>query len=308
MSQPFLHNMYVRHERLVKKLLSMFIWSYSAREKMKMMLAYPNGIREFRKKTRELTTADKKPQKFKHFISIVAIVRDEALNFPEWIEYHKIIGIDKFYIYDNESTDNTREILQPYIDAGIVEYIYFPGEKMQTVAYNHFLTHFKNETQWATTIDLDEFIVSKQEPFVSFLRKQNPNIAQILVPWVFFGSNGHIKRPAGLVIENYTKRAARPRMHKSIFNPRLTLCCNVHKHIVVGKTINPNMNDIMINHYFCKSWQDFEKRASRGDAYRGHEFAAKTFNRAKFDQHDKNDVYDPFILQYVDRVKKNLNK
>ena len=308
MTQAFLHNFYTKHNRLCKKLLSVFVWSFSAQTQIKMMLEYPYGIKNFRTQERKLKQQNEKQKNFPHFCSIVAIVRNEAINFPEWIEYHRIIGIDKFYIYDNESTDNTKDILQPYIESGIVEYIYFPGEKMQIPAYTHFIKHFKNETKWAITIDLDEFIVSKKQPFLSFLENQPDTIAQILVPWVFFGSNGHIKRPDGLVIENYTKRAAHPRMYKSIFNPRLTISTNVHKHIVAGKTIKPKMTDLMINHYFCKSWEDYSKRATRGDVYRGKEFAQKTFNRKKFDSFDFNDIYDPFILQYVPEIKKRIKQ
>ncbi len=308
MKQPFMYKIYKKHSRIIKKLLAIFVWSKSAQIKIRTMLSYPDGIRKFKIQEKKLKEENNKHKKFKNFVSIVAIVRNEALNFPEWIEYHRIVGVDKFYIYDNGSTDDTHKVLQPYIDSGVVEYIYFPGEKMQIAAYNHFIEHFKNETKWAATIDLDEFIVSKKSTLLKFLDDQKANIAQILVPWVFFGSNGHIKHPSGLVIENYTKRASRAKMYKSIFNPRLVISANVHKHVVVDKTIKPKMTEIMINHYYCKSWSDYSKRATRGDACYGKDYATKTFTKAKFDSMDTNDVYDPFILQFVPDVKKRLGK
>lgn len=288
----------------IRKILSIFVPSRSLRNRIKMLLDWPYGIKDFIKREKQLL---KNPQQnFPCFLSVVAIVRNEAPNFKEWIEYHKIIGVDKFYIYDNESNDNTLEILQPYIDDGTVEYIYFPGEKMQIPAYKHFIENFSNDTKWAATIDLDEFIVSKSEPIKSFLQKQPKNTTQILIPWVFFGSNGHIKKPKGLVIENYTKRAKKAKMFKSIFRPNMTLDVHVHKHFVAGKTIFPKMDKIMLNHYYCKSWEEYKKRATRGDVFRGKEFAKKTFNKEKFNQNDKNEITDTFILQYVDKVKEKI--
>lgn len=295
---------YLKHSRFVKKLLCFCIPSRSMRTRIKMVLDWPNGIEDF--KRIEKTLLDNQPSNFKQFLSVVTIVRNEADNFKEWIEYHKIMGVDKFYVYDNESTDNTKEILQPYIDSGIVEYIYFPGEKMQLAAYNHFIKNFNKDTKWATTIDLDEFIVSKKESLISFLQKQKNNVAQILLPWVFFGSNGHIKKPKGLVIENYTKRAKKAKMYKSMFKPILTLNTNVHKHIVVGKTLHPNMKDIMVNHYYCKSWEEYQKRATRGDVFHGKQFAINTFTKSKFEQNDINEITDTFILQYVDKIKEKI--
>lgn len=47
----------------------------------------------------------------KYTTSICAIVRNEARYILEWIAYHKAVGIDHFYIYDNQSTDETTDIL-----------------------------------------------------------------------------------------------------------------------------------------------------------------------------------------------------
>ena len=47
----------------------------------------------------------------KVFLSVVAIAKNEAPYIKEWIEYHKLVGVERFYFYDNGSTDNTREVL-----------------------------------------------------------------------------------------------------------------------------------------------------------------------------------------------------
>lgn len=50
--------------------------------------------------------------------------QNEAPWLKEWITYHhKVLGVDHFYLYNNDSTDDFMKILQPYIDNGIVELI-----------------------------------------------------------------------------------------------------------------------------------------------------------------------------------------
>lgn len=300
-----LANFYKHHEKLFIKLMNIFVFSHSKRTYIKTLLSYKDGPQTFLQRGRKLKTQNDKQHKFKYFLSAVAIIKNEGANLPEWIEYHRIIGIEKFYLYDNDSNDDTKKILAPYIKRGIVEYTFFPGDKQQIPAYNHFIKHYKKETKWAVIIDLDEFIVSKKESLINFLSKQN-GIAQILIPWVFFGSNGHITKPNGLVIANYTKRAKKPRLYKSIVNPRLVLDMECHKHIVYGKTIFPKMDTIMINHYYCKSWQEYKLRANRGDALNGKKFAMQEFVKSNFDKFDTNDVYDPFILQYEPEIIKRI--
>lgn len=38
----------------------------------------------------------------------------------EWLEYHRLLGVGRFYVYDNGSTDRTKALLQSYASAGVV--------------------------------------------------------------------------------------------------------------------------------------------------------------------------------------------
>ena len=53
-------------------------------------------------------------------VSIGAIFKNEALYLKEWIEFHRIVGVEHFYLYNNNSDDNYREVLEPYIKRNIV--------------------------------------------------------------------------------------------------------------------------------------------------------------------------------------------
>lgn len=52
------------------------------------------------------------------YLSVACIAKNEGPYIREWIEYHKIVGVERFYFYDNDSSDNTREVLEPYIRGG----------------------------------------------------------------------------------------------------------------------------------------------------------------------------------------------
>ena len=38
----------------------------------------------------------------------------------EWIEFHRLIGVERFFLYDNGSADDHEQVLAPYVDEGIV--------------------------------------------------------------------------------------------------------------------------------------------------------------------------------------------
>ena len=108
----------------------------------------------------------------KYYLSVCAIAKNEGPYFEEWIEWHRKQGVEKFYIYDNESTDCTKEVLQPYIESGLVEYNYWPGQKQQLATYDDCFERHRLETRWLAVIDLDEFIVPmKNKTIPEFLHQ-----------------------------------------------------------------------------------------------------------------------------------------
>ena len=56
----------------------------------------------------------------KGYLALVAIVKNEASYLDEWIEFHRLVGVEHIYLYDNGSTDQTREVVAPYISQGFV--------------------------------------------------------------------------------------------------------------------------------------------------------------------------------------------
>ncbi|MCE2136196.1 hypothetical protein GRC92_02335, partial [Streptococcus thermophilus] len=63
-------------------------------------------------------------------------------------------------LYDNDSSDNTREILEKYIRAGYVYLIPYPGVAKQLPAYNDALAKHRYDCRYIAFIDVDEFLYS----------------------------------------------------------------------------------------------------------------------------------------------------
>ncbi|MBS0606593.1 MAG: glycosyltransferase family 92 protein [Verrucomicrobia bacterium] len=94
----------------------------------------------------ELSSSNSQPKKY--CFSICSLIKNEDKYLKEWIEYHKIVGVDHFYLYNNGSRDRTKDVLAPYIKEGLVTLINWP---------NRFPGHMEDDVLWALTVQLPAF-------------------------------------------------------------------------------------------------------------------------------------------------------
>lgn len=109
----------------------------------------------------------------KHNLAVCAIFKNEAPYLQEWIEYHQMIGVDHFYLYNNGSVDAFRKVLSPYIKKKIITLIQWPDNfgpladsgfawslSTQLSAYENALKWSAlGKTKWLVFLDIDEFLV-----------------------------------------------------------------------------------------------------------------------------------------------------
>ncbi|MFI3271731.1 MAG: glycosyltransferase family 92 protein [Pseudomonadota bacterium] len=242
---------------------------------------------------------------FTYLLSIIACLKNEAPYVCEWIEYYKLMGVEHFYLYNNNSTDNIDELLEPYIYDGTVTLIDYPGLGVQAEMYNHALNTYRLKSKWFAIVDLDEFIVPKKYPTILDLLQRYEEFSQLEIQWHLFGNAGHINKPQGLVIENFTLRGLdAARLGKSIFQSIKTYIASVHNSYIVGDSKKITIDEVQCNHYFTKSEEEyFTSKVARGNATI---YQPDRHNRTMFDAHNKNEVYDDTMLQYVDKIKTAL--
>jgi hypothetical protein len=255
-----------------------------------------------------------------HFLSICAILKNEP-NLEEWIIYHYIVGVQHFYLYDNESNIpiQSRLLNKPFFQ-DLCTVIPFPGKLKQIPAYNHCINHFKNDTIWLAVIDGDEYIVPKEDSTITDFLLKRKQAQSIGINWLMFGTSYHITKQK-YVIDSFIrcnkntgeniqiKSIFKPKFVTSLYNPHFVttkncfLCRNACKQIIRGP-FNHNFQEtnkiIQINHYFVRSEEDWRMKQNRGRA----DTSDNSYKNQKNPHIKDNDDEDTFCRdKYFQKVK-----
>jgi hypothetical protein len=219
-------------------------------------------------------------------LAACAIFKNEAPYLLEWLAYHVAVGVGRFVLYDNASTDGGAALVRASRFAERVEMVDWPQRPGQLPAYRHFLTQFAPRFDWAAFIDLDEFLLPLADAAVPDLLARMSGFSAVLVQWRVFGPSGLETAPDGLVIEAYGRRAADDvpvnRHVKTILrcadavdvmqNPhefRLRgPVCNALGRAVSNVAIQPEAchQGLVLNHYQTRSRQEWLAKIRRGSA------------------------------------------
>ena len=141
----------------------------------------------------------------RHHIAVIAIFRNEAHVLREWIEHYLAFGVDHFYLIDNNSNDDYRTVLAPYIERGLIDLFFTARDGFQIGAYTELLPVLKEEAEWIGVFDLDEFIYPPHDCCFAEVLEGFAQHEVILAPWLSFGSSGFVAQP-GSVTESFTWR------------------------------------------------------------------------------------------------------
>lgn len=319
-----------RLKKILANIVASFVWGDNLRRAVRGYILYSERF------FKRYKPVDDNGKIFKHYLVFTAICKNEAKNLPEWIEFHKLVGVEHFYIYDNGSTDNTMEVLDSYIKDGIVTYIKYEGKKKQIPAYNDAVKRFKNETKWMGFIDIDEYVIPISVDKISSFLKNFEGESGVFFNWVFYGDNDQKKREKGLIIERFTKHSAKmDSCGKLIVNPRCVSFMFVHVsyyknnetssdvcHNKLVFNYNPlpgdchtnakAMNIARINHYYFKSEEEWFSKIRRGDANAKDNVERKNAliktwnNKYRIECNEIEDI--DAVKKYIPLIKKNLKE
>lgn len=274
-----------------------------------------------------------KSEKKKYYTAVCAIFKNEANYLKEWIEFHKIIGIEHFYLYNNFSDDNYKQVLETYVEDKTVTLIEWPIKQGQMAAYKDCAEKYSCETNWIAYIDLDEFIVpNTKDNIKDILVKFEKNRPVVIAYWNLFGTSGLISREEdGLITEDffvcwrkYTNigkcffntayeyaddLSENKTMHYrwSRYNGTKLPAVNFYNKVIYGgiNKIGRGLVPIQINHYFTKSFEEYKNKASRGDAF----FELNPRDEAYFYEHEmKCQAVDYNIRRFLIKLKIQLSR
>lgn len=219
-------------------------------------------------------------------VCAVAIVRDELPFLDEWIAYHRVLGIDHFFLYDDDPLLPLKAFLAPHGHTVSVIDWYREKDQLhrsrQTNAYKDSVRQIGLAYRWVTFLDIDEFIILPGYADLPAFLREYDQYGQISLPWLVFGHNGYFNDPPGLITTALTRRMAQPRSDptrvKSIVKVSAiartrTHACRLrrgHDHLYFYDTPiakgRPNEGASLphINHYICRSFSRWMRRPERG--------------------------------------------
>ena len=299
--------------------------------RIEMMRALSHFVRDWLRRVRRtgrqcLCVASVAAEEYRIRYELTACMKfkNAARYLPEWIEFHRLVGFEHFYLYNNNSTDNYSDALATYRKDKIVTLYEWPYTPASPKADEHCIANHQHEARWIAFLDDDEFLFpSRRESVLKILRKYQGYPA-LAVHWFMFGSSGHVSRPDGLVLENYLLRGdgVNP-IVKSIVNPRRVrswasphhwryknghIACDENGWpVTTSQSIPATANLLRINHYWSKSLEDGENKIARGAA--DHFGIDKPRSMEVWHEFDRllNKVEDREILRFVPELKRRLS-
>ena len=272
----------------------------------------------------------------KYAISICAIFKNEAPFLEEWIEMNHLVGIEHFYLYNNNSSDNFHEVLLPYIENGLVTLVDFPYDHAQFKAYQNFYETYRHETQWVAFIDIDEFFCPNSHLTLQEWIKPYEKYPVIQIYWKMFGTSGLMHHDySRLVTEQYHVSWDRlDHCGKCLINTDydiVTFDWTCHHSTMVWKKIwgkkriihpvnifhrstlgegrfikaNESNPSIQLNHYWSKSWEIYDSKRQKTDVF-FKENPKKKLSYFLYHE-NKNCAVDYNIYKFVMQLKLKLN-
>jgi hypothetical protein len=225
------------------------------------------------------------------YLAVCSMYRDHAQYLREWIEFHRLVGVERFFLYDNGSADDHLEVLAPYTDREVIVHPWSNPASVELgapwglgAAFDDCLQRHRHDARWIAFIDVDEFLFSPTGRSLPDVLAGFEAWPGVCVSRVDYGTSGHRHKPPGLVTESYLHRkhyeTGYKEFVKSIVDPARTLrCVNAHRFLYEdgfavdenGRPLDdavPNRSDVSlsllrINHYVTKSEEEYREKAAQ---------------------------------------------
>jgi hypothetical protein len=229
------------------------------------------------------------------YLSILAIMKNEAMNLKIWIDHYIWQGVDHFYIIDNKSDDNSVQIIEDLIKDGYPITLYKLFEQHKQAEHYRYVYDNENlqeKTKWLIVADLDEFFYCNNSKISNEL-KNYEDYDLITSKWRMFGSNNCIEHPKD-IRTSLTKRVEELHpLSKYIFQTKNIYSSSLSIHYLNdGYTKIIDLSEIFkLNHYPIQSKEYFEKvKMTRGDVHYPDKNTIRDWNY--FDSYNKNTDYE----------------
>lgn len=257
-------------------------------------------------------------------VGVVLFVRDEVNDIAGWLAWYRMLGFDACIVFDDGSTDGTRQLLNAASLSSRVFVHDAIGDRdvlfidRQRQSYQYALKAYQG-LDWLFFVDADEYLsLFRHETVQAFLKEFEQSDA-VAVNWCNYGSGGHVLRPLGPAVFAYlwhTHETALVNIHvKSFVRPKKLgpHWMNVHAYDVDPERYHtashdrvvwsntrgliegiPDWSTAKLMHYQCRSMEHFVERVrKRPDLHR---------HVGEWQSYDRNDVEDRTPLRFRDTL------
>ncbi|GAB2302417.1 hypothetical protein Dimus_036428 [Dionaea muscipula] len=221
----------------------------------------------------------------KYELCACTMVWNQASTIREWIMYHAWLGVQRWFIYDNNSDDHLKDVIVELDEENynVTRHVW-PWIKSQEAGFSHCALKARDECSWVVFFDVDEFFYFPPPRHQGDRAIANPGqntlhelvgnlsssatIGEMRTTCYSFGPSGLSSVPVQGVTLGYTCRLQSPERHKSIVRLRAlddTLLNSVH-HFRLRKGftyLNLPQGTILINHYKYQVWENFKAKFYR---------------------------------------------
>lgn len=245
-------------------------------------------------------------------IALCAIGRLENRYAREFVEHYLRLGVEKFFIYDNNHFNEEffEEVLQDYIDQGIVEIINYRNViKPQMKAYTDCYLKHGNEYDWFLFVDFDEYLVLNKHKTIQEFVEDKKYYECVLINWMCMTDSNLIQYEDKPLMERFTEACDKDicvqykwpeNMHvKSLIrgglpnvsfygNPHTVstniLCCNADGIRCDNRPWQPiSWETAYLKHFTTKSLQEYcENKLKKGTADRDYNCFKSTYQSRYF--------------------------
>lgn len=249
-----------------------------------------------------------------NYLSAATCAKDEDPYLVEWVMFHRLMGVSRFYIYDNDSKVPISRLLSG-VDHKDITVVPFPGRGVQNKAFDDAVRRVRGQSVWLMVGDVDEFFIPVQRDDLVDLLKDYEKYGGLAVNWQVYGSSGNKTKPAGFQFERYTMKVpsgAKVNTHvKSVVRPdRVVRCTSPHsfQYMDGSYAVNENgvrvdgpfsdpvsVSKVRVNHYFCRTEEEYKRKLARGEPNGAGPKDMRLFNATNAEAVEADDFATRFV-------------
>ena len=291
----------------------------------------------------------KSSNSYKGKVCICIIAKDENKYIREWTEHYKNYGVDKIYLYDNNDIngENFESVIDDYIKEGFVEIFNWRGKiKIHYKFMNDCYNRNNKNYDWLIFYELDEFIhlsnFTNVKPFLNEKKFEKCEIIYLNLivhndnNQLFYQNISLFKRFPNIYVSEYLQVKMIIKGGINDIRIKTTAQCslknNEHKilkcdgfgrptNIIEFSTKITDYKYNYIDHFFCKSTEEFTNKLARGDSLQTGKnleiyklirikryFKYNNFTYEKLKMMEKSLVLKDIVVEYDRFIKEIHNK